>query len=229
MRTFEFIFYLGIILIVFRFLWWCFSALLFFLKGGTQKNKFEDYTLKLIAYFLTVSLSARYVTEFSSNESNASFYLYSLLAGFILMMYFVRKFQKRQMMARLSQSFGSVLKRSNDHIDPKFEWGVIGLSMAYFISCLIFPMITENALNNWLRDTINDFYHIPIIGWIIKLLGLFFMFGIIYRGFNAITSLFRGKQPESHFESYSNIHYEKRTSNDEFDDYEEVDDIDEKK
>lgn len=227
MNTLEFIFYLGIILIVFRFIWWCFSLLLFFIRGGNQKSKFEEYTLKLIAYFITVSISARYINEFSVNGSQYSFYLYSLLTGFILLMYFVRKLQKRQMMAQLSKSFQGMMRATSPNIDPKLEWVVISISMGYFITCLIWPPITDNVVNNWLQSTIRDFYHAPIIGWIVKLMGIFFLLNIIFRGINAITSIIRGKEPQSDFETFSNFNFEshhQRRNDEEFDDYEEVDD-----
>lgn len=231
MKTLEFIFYLGIILIVFRFIWWCFSVILFLIRGGNQKSKFEEYALKLLAYFLTVSISARYITEFSASEPQSTFYLYSLLAGFILLMYFVRKLQKRQFMAAVSSAFGGMVKRAQENIDPKIEWTVISLSMGYFVACLIWPSITDNIVNNWLKETISDFYHVPLIGWIIKLLGIFFLIGIIFRGIHALMSLLTGKEPQGQFESYSSFNYGSNSGTqddeDRFDDFEDVTDDEE--
>lgn len=228
MKTLEFIFYLGIILIVFRFIWWIFFLVTSLFKGTNKKSKFEDYVLKLIAYFLICSLSARYVSEFSLNEPEISYYLYGTLSGFILLMYFVRKLQKRQMMARLSKNFGMPLSNVNEEPDSKLEYFVIILSMSYFIACLIWNYIALNPISNWFYQTINDFYHVPIIGWVVKLLGIFFLLGVIFRGISAISSILSGKKPQESFETYSSFNTYQSNSND-FDDYEEVDDNDDEK
>lgn len=226
MKALEYIFYLGIISAVFRFLWAFFIGLLVILKGSTRKGIFEAYLLKLIKYFLLVSLIGKFSLKFSQGENTAVSLSYIILGGVIIFMYMVGKNEKKQTLLSIQRQFGQMFSNISNSYNARLEWLIIGLSMAYFVMSIIMPQILANPVTNWFEKTITDIYTTPVIGWIFKLIGLFFLIRILLKGFNAIRILVTGREyPDMKSDAsfmFSQFNQKEDKKEEAFDDYEDV-------
>lgn len=229
MKALEYIFYLGIISAVFRFLWGFFIILLVMLKGSTRKGIFEAYLLKMIKYFLLVSLISKFSNSFSQGEPFSVELTYTILGGVIIFMYMVGKNEKKQTLLTIQKQFGQMFSNISNSYNAKLEWLIIALSMAYFITSIFIPQILSNPITLWFEDAIKGIYTTPVIGWIFKFIGLIFLVQILFKGFNAIRILITGRkypnmQNDASF-MFSQFQQENKKEKEEgFDDYEDVTD-----
>jgi len=127
--------------------------------------------------------------------------------GVILFLYLFGKLKRTEMKAAISRYFKNTTQPTNHAI----EGALLAAGMVLYILCIYFPALYENSLNLWLFGSVTNIYNTPIIGWIIKIVGVFFMFAIISRGLNVIQNFFRkmAGQPEKKGPFQSNFDFKK--------------------
>ncbi|MEZ4936001.1 MAG: hypothetical protein R2799_00245 [Crocinitomicaceae bacterium] len=233
MELFKFIFHLGIVFAIFSFVWFFLMLGINLLMAG-RRTKFLNYLYKLIKYMFLSSVTARFILEFSGEDIQSSNGIaYFSIGGLILLMYWEGKLQKRENMLQMQAMMSKMMPGISQPIyDRTLEIATIGVGIVNFIACVFYPAILNNAFITWFSSTIHGIYEAPIIGFIFKVIGFFFLISILFKG---ITSIGRAlgilpAPPEVNssfnFEMFQNFQnqnpWEEKKDEDDFDDFEEV-------
>lgn len=215
MELINLIFRLGVLFSIYGFLWFFIDLILKMLVGGRTRTIVEVYLIKSIKYLFLVNVTFLFCLDINQQDVT----LQNLLpSAIILLMYFIGKFQQKQKQIRLMGSFG------NDYLNEGFniraEMFLIAASILLFISFLYFPQYASNGVANWFRESIIDLETTVLIGFIFKVIGFFFLLGMMIKMVNGIIYILSG-QPFIDIQTSINSGKEKRKSDD-FDDFEEV-------
>lgn len=229
MEILEFIFVLGINFSIFGFIWGLMMIVIrMFRAPGVPVNQGLDYTLRIVKYFLLVSVTANYIAKFQGSDLNTNIGMTNLIVGTIVMaLYLLGKLQNRAVLSQLGQH--PLFSRLANSVDPKVERFLLLGSIAYFVACLMYPQMVDNKLVNWFTDSIQNIYDTPIIGWIFKIIAFFFLINILLRAANVIGRLLNGQSitnpgVKTNFGNRQNRFDSTKSDNDDsgFSDYEDV-------
>lgn len=194
MSIFIFVFYLGIINIIFGFIWkWLFvlpSALLFALLNF-------DYGMRIVKLFgsyLLVSLTAILtLTAFGDAPGIIVLILYPLTGAFVLFMGYASNLYEAQKEATINSDWQMIQRLEKD---SNFETFLMFGAVAFYALVLFIPDIATSRLTEWLFSVINWVFNLPIIGWLIGIGGVIFLLSMILQGifsFGAISSMIAGR------------------------------------
>ncbi|HIP36604.1 MAG TPA: hypothetical protein EYG85_07095 [Crocinitomix sp.] len=241
MELLQFIFLLGINIVIFEFIWGVLNIFASILIG-TIKLKYPqiDYVLRIIKYFLLVSVTARFVFVTSENQTLIhSENVKIILSSIVLGLYLIGKLQKREMFARFTMVNNSVLKGFVTYFDAKIERILVIGAMLLFIFCLIYPEFVNRPVINWFVSSIIDLSTTFFFGFIFKVIAFFFIINIFNRGAMIIGLLLQGKSlnsnkakspynsPSNPFSTNQNTSNTPLTDDEGFSEYEEIDEEDE--
>ena len=173
----EYIFYLGIIHIVFGFLWkWVFVLPVVALFTLIKFNK-GIYLVKTFGYYLLVSLIAILTLSTIEGKSGiGSLIIYPLIGVFTIYMATASGVHEAEKQASMEYDYETL---SLLRYDGLFILGAVIL----FIVTLFVPAIAVNLLTQWLFGVIDWGYNLPVIGWIVRILGALFLLNIFWYGF----------------------------------------------
>ncbi len=127
----------------------------------------------------------------------------------ILVLYFVGKFQKNQNTNALFSRMG--MQSKVIQFNAKYEIIVISFSILAFIGFIIEPSYALNPVSLWFKESIIDIASTALIGFIFKIIGLFFLLGLLTKTVNAFQFLLGKLVPSDN-----------GPKQDQFDDFEEV-------
>ena len=249
MEILYYIFFLGIIYIVFSLIWFLLATLPKMILSRANSSEIENYIFKTLQYYFIGSLTFLSSVKFINSEhsiNNEYSSLFIVTGGFVLLLYLLGKMERNKMLFR----FKSFVSKSTSDGVLKYEPHLIGFTMLLYAISIGNPILVDNQINSWFLDNILEFYHTPIIGWIIRFIGFFFLITIVFRGINTIRNLIQNaiafitgkpikKQASSNmFEQFQNMnntknpfenHTEKVDPEDDiYVDFEEIEDDDEK-
>ena len=99
---------------------------------------------------------------------------------------------------------------SSSKFNPKYEIIVIVLSLLALVGFVFRPDIANNSVAFWFKDSILDIESTAIIGWVFKIIGFFFLVGILLKTINAFQyiseAIFaRGLKNDSDYDDYEEI------------------------
>lgn len=196
MDYFRYIFYLGIVYVVFSLIWFFIAlGLKFLLKAGRDEQPWQGYVLKVIQYYFIASLTMMKAAEFIENKpelAKNAVMLY-LVGGVILYLYLYGKYERAKQFAGISSAISMVrngqMKKVNIEQKTKYVPHIIGITIIFYLIALQMPMLVKNPLNTWFLVNINDFYDTILIKWILGIIGFFFMLGMIIKGISATGEL----------------------------------------
>jgi len=182
MSIFTFIIFLGIINIVFGFIWkWVFvlpSALLF----TVIKLDRAMLLVKAFGAYLLISLTALATLLALQDVSGGWKLLFFPYAGaFVLFMGFSSNAYEQRKQAHMSYEYSLMSEIERDAC-PWFDLILMFGSLVLYILILFIPAIAVNPVNEWLFRAIQWAYELPIIGWLIGIGGVLFMLSIIWYG-----------------------------------------------
>lgn len=181
MDLLSFVFYLGIVYIVFSLIWGLFMLILNMITAGQRKGVFEEYLLRSGSYYFIVALTALASTtpEHFNGLSEQSMAVIGLI---VLFLYLLGKMERRKRMRIQIQGnvFGN-LRINQQEPDKKVEMFFLIGGMALYTACLKYSEIAMNDATLWFYRAIKDIHDTPVIGWMIKLVGVFFLLGIFFR------------------------------------------------
>jgi len=213
MELINLIFRLGVLFAIYGFLWFFIDLILKMLVGGRTRTIIEVYLIKSIKYLFLVNVTFLFCLDINQQDVT----LQNLLpTAIILLMYFIGKFQQKQKQMRLMGSFGN--NYLNEGFNIRAEIVLITSSILLFISFLYFPQYASNGVANWFRESIIDLETTVLIGFIFKIIGFFFLLGMMIKMVNALIYILSG-QPFIDIQTSINSGKEKRKSDD-FDDFE---------
>jgi len=201
MEIVKFVFFLGIVYIVFSIIWFLLATIPKMLFRQTTSKEIESYILKTLQYYFIGSLTSLASLNFieDNNITADSGPLYIVTGGLVLFLYLAGKMERNKMLFQ----FKSIITKNFSTSILKYEPHLIGGTMVLYAFSVGVPILVNNPINSWFLKSIHDFYNTPIIGWIIGFAGVFFLMTIVFRGINAvkkillhINSLITGKPVE---------------------------------
>ncbi|MFN3916337.1 MAG: hypothetical protein ACK4K0_01235 [Flavobacteriales bacterium] len=202
MELFSYVFFLGIVYISFSLIWGFFWLIFKLLTLPSVGNRLEGYILKAINFYFLASLTAMKALDYMNNREldNTGKKAYLITGAIVLYLYLYGKMQRNKFRLQVSGNFSNI-KISNK---LKGEEWLIPLALLLYSFSMLYPQILDNSVNTWFYNSINDLYNAPVIGWIIGLVGIFFLIGMIFNGlaatgrlFQRIGDIFGGKPPKN--------------------------------
>mgnify|MGYP001429037451 FL=1 len=211
MNIFNTIFNLGVLFAVYGFIWFFIDLLMKFIISNRKQKIGEIYFSKAIKYIFLAN-----VTFLFGLENNQINWQNLALSGLILLLYFIEKLQKNEKQAVLMSQFSGLVNfGKNKAFNRKAEIIVISISIAFYSTLILLPELAENPISTWFYNEIINIENLPLIGFIFKVIGFFFLLGIIIKITNSFIYLLSGNL-------YKNNNSVDQNNNDEFDDYEEI-------
>lgn len=219
MDILSFIFRLGVLFAIFGFIWFLINAVITLLRGSQEKSTTEVYILKFIRYFFMVDVTLLFCVETSDGNLDMG---KLLTAGLILLMYFLSKFQNAEMKSRFTAMRSSLLSQmpTKNRFNRNAEILIISMSTLFFGFLIISPQYAQNPISEWFYETINGFEKAPLLGFIFKVVGFFFVVSIFTKLSRGLTVLLTGgsihqnrneddfdpkDQDENHFDDYEEV------------------------
>jgi hypothetical protein len=212
------IFRLGVVFAIFGFIWGIFELGLNLLSGGRTRTISEIYFIKAIKYLFLVDVTFLFCLDDAQNLIST---FNIVIAGLVLLTYFVGKLQNQQNKMAMFQMMGAGITPKQTTFNMRVEIGVIVLAIGVFSLFIFYPDIAKNPISIWFHESIINIEDTPVFGFIFKVIGFFFLVSMIFKMLNGFNYLISGKpfvQASSSFQSFT-----KNKKDDEFDDYEELD------
>jgi len=214
MNLINLIFNLGVLFSVYSFIWFFINAIIKIITTGRKQSSIEIYFSKGIQYIFLANIT--FLFGIQNEEIN---WTNLCLSGLILIMYFVGKLQKNEQKSILNIQFQGIIRSQKDlAFNRKTEIIIIVLSIVIYGFFIAMPELAVNPISEWFYQKIINIEKLPIIGFIFKIIGLFFLLGILIKISNGIMFLF-SKIP---FFNSSTSFINKENNDEDFDDYEEI-------
>jgi len=214
MDLLNLIFKLGVFFSIYGFLWFFIELGLTFLVGGRKRTRFETYLIKGIKYAFLVNVTFLFSVDLNKHQVN----FYNLIpSALVLSTYFVGMLQQKQ---RRQLFMGQLGKSAAEGITIKAEIILITLSGILFLGLVCYPQFAENTIALWFQRSILDIESTVIIGFIFKIIGFFFLLGMIFKMLNALNYLISGKPLFDIKSRFSKMDTKKDDTH--FDDFEEL-------
>jgi len=204
MNALSLIFQLGVLFSAFAFIWFWLQLLLMIILPENIRTPFRYFLQLLQSLFLGV-LVLKFVANVEGSLTVNSMLILSLITYFL---YLLRNIRSEQNAVQV-QLYTNLYKK----VKMKNEWelAVALISISITILWVFFPVALDSVVTQWFYEQTQDLIDIPIIGWIFKLAGFFFLLATLVRFLAAITWMLRGPKSKA----------PKRDA-DEFDDFEEI-------
>lgn len=220
-ELFDFIFRLGVVFAIYGFLWGIIDIIIRILTAQRQRSVGEVYLLKGVKYVFLAAVTVLFCTG-GKNTIDIDNTSQIIMAGIILLTYFVGKLQNSQNKNRMFQMMGTMMpKQVNTGFNNKAEVFVIALALVAFAGFFFFPQLADNQLSKWFYGSILDIEDTVFFGFIFKVIGFFFLLSMIAKMVNAVSFILNGgKTPQGPQNPFD----QNQDQNDDtgFDDYEEI-------
>lgn len=186
MNILQFLFYLGIVNIIFGFVWQWVAVVPAALFFALLKFDYGMRLIKLVGTYLLVSLTTILtIIALGSNPNLLAIILYPLIGAFILFMGFANNSYQARKEAQASQDW-QMLYRLDE--ESGFDAIIMIGALILYLVMLFIPAIAINDFTELLYNLIDWIYNLPIIGWIIGLLGIAVLFNTIFQGVFVIAA-----------------------------------------
>lgn len=188
MSILSFLFYIGIINIIFNFFWkWVFVLPMAAILTITKLDKYGMRLVKIFGAYLLVSLVALLTLVALGDEpSGFAIIFYPLVGVFVLLMGFASSQYEAQKEAH--QTYNWELMQMLEE-SAAFELFLMLGAVVFYVFALFVPAVSANTLTQWLFSVIDWAYNLPIIGWLIGIGGLLFLLSTIFYGLIAIGGI----------------------------------------
>jgi len=193
MEILKFIFYVGIINIVFSFIWkWVFvvPAAIFFTLINFDKGMI---VVKAFGAYLLISLLGILSLGFIEDNIITDKIYLIIIGSFMIYMILSNNFYETRKKALIEYNYELLERLNNDEI---YNILILICSIIYFIYIFINPMVAINSLTSFLFKTIDWAVRVPILGILLSIGGIIYLlstvwFGICY--FIVLISLLFGR------------------------------------
>jgi len=203
MKVLELLFQLGILFSAFAFLWFWIQLLLVFLVPMNVRLQLRYFLQLLHSLFL-----GALVLKFMQMENPPLGFNAVLGIGMLTyFLYLIRNIRSRDAMMRVEvyANFVEQLKTKNE-----WEWTLAFISVGISLLWVAYPSALDSAATLWFYQQTKYLMDIPVLGWIFKMFGFFFVIGTLFRFLRAVLWLMNPK-PKT-----------RSTENEGFDDFEEL-------
>jgi hypothetical protein len=220
MAVIHLIFKIGVLLAIYGFIWFFINLLISLATSGRKKTTSEVYFSKGIKSIFLVNVLFLYGLDDGQNEID----LFNMIvSGLILLLYFVGQMQKNEQQAEMMEKYSNLLRGigANSRFNKKAEILVVSISLFFYVSLFFLPEIAKNPISLWFYDTVTGIERTPLIGFIFKVIGFFFLLRILLKIINGLTFLISGK-PFLNIKSSYYSGRKKDKDDDSYDDFEEI-------
>jgi hypothetical protein len=216
MDVIKYIFYMGVIQIVFSTLWKFIATLASSLFQRIGLNKDLSFLgFKAAGYYILVSVSALVTWDMMVKGSTVTAALVGIAGTFIIYTTIAGNLERNRWRAVMN------FERKRVQV-MRFDGYLLISSVALFLVTLALPEIADNPVNNGFRTFIDNVYKTPVIGWIVGLGALFYMLHIIFKGMRTTDYLINllfypnrvrrgsaamaGQEDDTEFVDYEEVH-----------------------
>lgn len=195
MKIFEFIFYLGVITIVFTSGWKLITTIITSLLKDAGIDKDTSFLFfKTLGYYILVSLVAlKTVTQMEAAYTFTTV-IYAVLGTFVIYATIASNLERNRWRAVMNYE----QKRLRV---MRYDGYLLMACIVLFIVTLLKPSIANLPPHSWLLTTIDKIYNIPVLKWVIGFFAFFYMLNIIFRGVKAsdevLNSIFNRRKSKS--------------------------------
>lgn len=173
----KFAFLLGIVFISFNFIWFLFTSLLKIVLGET--GNIERYILRISQSYFLASVSALATINYSKMYDSQMVLISTGVV--VLFLYLINKIEQRKKLMQFNLQMNKDLVTFNSS-NLKYDILIAISTVILYVFSVNNPAIPENGINNWLFQAINSLYNAFFIGWIIGIMGVFFIISIFFKG-----------------------------------------------
>lgn len=189
MPVFEYIFYLGVIIIVFTTIWKLLASVITSLLKDIGISK--DYSFlffKTFSYYLLVSITALKTSQQMESAHPLVAAIYAISGTFIIYTTIAANLEKNRWRAVMN------FERKRIQV-MRYDGYLLMACIVLFIFTLFQPAIADTNMHHWLLDTIRNIYKTPVLQFFIAIFAFFYMLNMIIRGIRAtdevLQSIFR--------------------------------------
>lgn len=216
MEIFEYIFYLGVINIVFSSAWKLVATVTSSLLNDIGINKDTSFLFfKTLGYYILVSLAALVTVAHMQTTYALAAVAYAIVGTFVIYATIASNLERNRWRAVMN------FERKRIRV-MRFDGYLLMACIVLFIITILRPEIANLAPHLWLLKTIDSIYNTLILKFVIGFFAFFYMINILFRGFKAsdevFSILFNRKRPENPTRDQGDNGY--------YTDYEEVSDED---
>lgn len=204
MKALSLIFQLGVLFSAFAFIWFWLQLLLMIVLPENVRTQFRYFLQLLQSLFLGV-LVLKFVAKEEGSLTLNGMLVLSLITYFLYLLRNLRS-EQNAMQVQLYTNLYKKVKMKNE-----WELAVALISISITILWVFFPVALDSVVTQWFYEQTHDLIQIPIIGWIFKLAGFFFLLATLIRFLAAITWMLRGSKSKPPMRD-----------SDQFDDFEEI-------
>lgn len=222
MDLLNFIFRLGVVFAIYGFLWGLIEIGFRILTSGRERTVVEVYLLRGIKYIFLADVTFLFCID--GDASNMNYLNQLIMAGIILLTYFLGKLQNNQTRTQLFQVFTNArmqLPKQLTLFNLRAEILVICLALIVFALFNFAPEYAANPISIWFYESIMDIEDTVFFGFIFKVIGFFFLLNLISKMINGVTFLLSGARPPRNPFDQQDRDRDKRDQDD-FDPWEEV-------
>lgn len=208
---------MGVLFAIYGFLWGMIELAVSLLSAGRKRSIGEIYVIRALKYFFLADVTFLFCVQDAGSQMMITNQL--ILAGILLLTYFIGKFQNNQNKVNLIKMMGTGLPQQSKGFNSRAELFVILFALIIFVAFSFFPEYASNPLSLWFYDSIVNIENTPIFGFIFKVIGFFFLinlinkmssgFGFILSGeaFRKTSSQSQNNQndDENHFDDFTEI------------------------
>jgi hypothetical protein len=189
MPLFEYIFYLGVIIIVFTTLWKLIASVITSLLKDIGISK--DYSFlffKAISYYLLVSITALTTSQQMAIAHPVIAIIYAISGTFIIYTTIAANLEKNRWRAVMN------FERKRIRV-MRYDGYLLMACIVLFIFTLFQPGIADTPMHNWILNSIRNIYKTPVLQFFIAIFAFFYMLNMVIRGVRAtdevLQSIFR--------------------------------------
>ncbi|MFM7596697.1 MAG: hypothetical protein ACKO4Y_11000 [Flavobacteriales bacterium] len=184
MKALSLIFHLGVLFSAFAFIWFWLQLLLMVILPEQIRTSFKYFLQLLQSLFLGV-LVLKFVSKTEGSLAINSMLVLSLITYFL---YLLRNLRSEQAGVQV-QFYSNLYKKVK--MKNEWEWAVALISIAVTILWIFFPVALDSVVTQWFYEQTHDLIEVPVIGWIFKLAGFFFLLATLIRFLAAIVWMLR--------------------------------------
>ncbi|MEN8794476.1 MAG: hypothetical protein ABF294_08505 [Flavobacteriales bacterium] len=182
---FQFAFLLGIVFISFNIIWFLFTTALKAILG--EIGDAEKYILRVTQSYFLASVTAIATIKYA--ESGYSINALIFMGVIVLFLYLINKIEQRKRAMNFNFQMNKEFVSFNQN-NLKYDLIIAISSVVLFVVSVLNPTIAQIGINNWLFDSIHGLYNSFFIGSIIKVVGVFFIISIFFKGIISFRLLY---------------------------------------
>jgi hypothetical protein len=198
MKTLEFIFKLGILFAAFAFLWFWIQLLVVVVIPNSIRLQ-TRYFLQLLQSLFLGSLVLKFLYMEIPYGSMDPLIFVGLLTYFL---YLIRNIKSNtaMMQVKVYSNLYEKLKTKNH-----WEWTVALISLTITTLGIFYPDAFESQTTLWFYRQTQSLMKTPILGWIFKIFGFFFVLGTLFRFLGALIWLVSPKRAANSTEKFDDF------------------------